>query len=115
MAVQARRRATEANMQTDRKVEKYLGPVVVVVALMMNPIPAIVDASTTNGPRTVKRSERKQKRRMMKKQKRYGGADSPLDWIRENEPISEMIVGRKRGRDAKETLLLEKLAGRQYT
>jgi hypothetical protein len=36
--------------------------------------------------------------------RRYGGAESPFAWIRENEPISAMMVGTKSGREAKETL-----------
>lgn len=46
-------------------------------------------------------------RRMTRKQKTYGGAERPLEVIVENVPISEIMVGRKRGREAKETLLDE--------
>jgi hypothetical protein len=71
--------ATDANISTDRKILKYRGPVVLVVALMMKPMPARVAAR--------------------------GGADSPWDWMRVKVPISAMMVGTNRGREAKETLL----------
>ena len=45
-----------------------------------------------------------------KKQNRYGGADKPFEWISSHSPISSMIVGRKSGREAKETLLFKTLA-----
>lgn len=42
--------------------------------------------------------------RIVKKQSKYGGADSPLDVIVVKWPISEMMVGTKSGSDAKDTL-----------
>jgi len=41
---------------------------------------------------------------MTRKQKRYGGAERPLDRILVKAPMSLMMVGRKTGRDAKVTL-----------
>jgi hypothetical protein len=58
----------------------------------------------TKGPRVLRWSERKALRTMMKKQKREGGAERPLDWMLEKEPISLIIVGRKTGSEAKVTL-----------
>jgi hypothetical protein len=48
---------------------KYRGPVVVVVALMMNPIPARVAARAQNGPRIWNLSESQQKARIVRKQR----------------------------------------------
>lgn len=56
-------------MQTLKKQEKYLDPVLVVVALMMKPIPAMVAGMATNGPRILYRSESQQMAMTMKKQK----------------------------------------------
>ncbi len=44
-------------MSTERKMEKYLGPVVVVVALIMKPMPEISPVNAQNGPRILKRSD----------------------------------------------------------
>ncbi len=44
---------------------------------------------------------------MMKKQRRYGGADSPLDTRVLKAPISDIMVGRKSGREANDTLVLK--------
>ena len=44
---------------------------------------------------------------MTKKVSKYGGALRPWLWIVVKEPISEMMVGTKSGRDAKQTLLFE--------
>jgi hypothetical protein len=41
---------------------------------------------------------------MMRKQKKYGGADSPFDWIVVKAPICDIMVGTKRGKEAKQTL-----------
>lgn len=41
---------------------------------------------------------------MTKKQRTYGGAERPFDSIRVKAPISLMMVGRKSGREANETL-----------
>ena len=57
LATQASSRATEAKMRTERKMEKYRGPVVVVVALMMKPMPEIKPVNAQNGPRILKRSD----------------------------------------------------------
>jgi hypothetical protein len=32
------------------------------------------------------------------------GAERPLDWMGVNAPVSDMMVGTKRGKDAKQTL-----------
>jgi hypothetical protein len=66
---QASNNATEAKISTDRKMLKYRGPVVVVVALMMNPIPARVAARAQNGPRIWNLSDSQQKVRIVKKQR----------------------------------------------
>jgi hypothetical protein len=63
-ATHASSSATDAKISTDKKILKYRGPVVLVVALMMKPIPARVAA-------------RAQNEMTVKKQKMYGGADSP--------------------------------------
>jgi hypothetical protein len=97
--------ATDAKISTDRKILKYRGPVVLVVALMIKPIPARVAARAQNGPRILNLSDSQQNEMTVKKQKMYGGADSPWDWMRVKVPISAMMVGTKRGREAKETLL----------
>ena len=70
----------------------------------MYPIAAIRAAPATNGPRTPTRSEMNALATITIKHNTYGGAERPLDWIALNLPISEMIVGTKRGRDAKQTL-----------
>lgn len=41
-----------------------------------------------------------------KKQRRYGGAERPLDWIEVKAPISWMVVGTNNGKDANDTLQL---------
>lgn len=57
-----------------------------------------------NGPRIFKRSLEKVTASIMKKQKTYGGALRPFDWICVNDPIWLMIVGTKSGSEANETL-----------
>jgi hypothetical protein len=104
-ATHARSRATDAKISTDKKMLKYRGPVVSVVALMMNPMPARVAASAQKGPRILNLSDSQQKAMIVKKQRMYGGAERPWDWMRVKAPISEMMVGTKRGREAKDTLL----------
>jgi hypothetical protein len=79
--------------------------VVSVVALMMNPMPARVAARAQNGPRILNLSDSQQKEMIVKKQRMYGGAERPWDWMRVKAPISEMMVGTKSGREAKDTLL----------
>lgn len=44
---------------------------------------------------------------MTKKQRRYGGADKPLEVKSSNVPRSEVIVGRNKGNDANETFVLK--------
>ena len=66
---QASNKATEANISTDRKMLKYRGPVVVVVALMMNPTPARVAARAQKGPRIWNLSESQQKVMIVRKQR----------------------------------------------
>jgi hypothetical protein len=44
---------------------------------------------------------------IMKKHRRYGGAERPFDCNLVNAPSSEMMAGRKSGRDAKLTLVLK--------
>ena len=89
----------------DKKHEKYRGPVPVVVALIMKPMAAIIAALATKGPRTLKRSDSQHQSMMKKNVHRYGGAERPFDVASSNEPISEMMVGKKSGSDAKQTLL----------
>ena len=48
---------------------------------------AVREAPAQNGPRTPMRSERKVSVMIMKKQRRYGGALRPLDWIVVKVPI----------------------------
>jgi len=103
-ATQGKITETLINIWVARNMPKYLGAVELVVAKMMKPIAAIMAAALRNGPRILNLSESQQKLIMPMKQRRYGGAASPLDWRAVKEPISEIIVGRKRGRDAKETL-----------
>lgn len=57
------------------------------------------------GPRMRSLSDTIETTMITMKQSRYGGAVIPLDWISVKLPISETIVGRKRGREAKLTLL----------
>ena len=75
------------------------------MALMMNPMPARVAARAQKGPRILNLSDSQQKAMIVKKHRIYGGAERPWDWIRVKVPISEMMVGTKRGREAKDTLL----------
>ncbi len=58
----------------------------------------------TKGPRMRSRSERVATMMIRIHVRRYGGADSPFDWMLEKTPISLMIVGTNRGREAKDTL-----------
>jgi len=60
--------------------------------------------NVTNGPRMPTLSVVQAVIRITKKQRRYGGAVRPCDCTVVNSPISEMMVGTKRGREAKPTL-----------
>lgn len=82
----------------------------VVDALITKPTPPSVAASAQNGPRILNLSESQQSVMMVKKQRTYGGAERPWDWILEKAPISEMMVGTNNGSDANETLLYKTLA-----
>ncbi len=57
-ATHARSRATDANTCTEKKIEKYLTPGELLVALIMKPMAAIKADNAQNGPRILKRSER---------------------------------------------------------
>jgi hypothetical protein len=65
----ARSRATDAKISTDKKMLKYRGPVVLVVALMMNPMPARVAARAQKGPRILNLSDSQQNKIIVKKQR----------------------------------------------
>ena len=60
LAVQASNNATQAKIWTEKKTEKYRGPVPVVVAFTMKPMAAIKAENAQNGPRILKRSESQQ-------------------------------------------------------
>lgn len=105
LATHANNKATLAKISTARKMAKYLGPVLLVVARTTKPMNEVNAARAQNGPLILKRSESQQSVRMTKKQSRYGGAESPCDWMDVKVPISEMMVGTKSGKDANETLL----------
>ena len=66
-ATQANSSATDANISTDKKMLKYRGPVVFVVALMTKPTPARVAARAQKGPRILNLSDSQQKMMMVKK------------------------------------------------
>lgn len=95
--------ATDTKMRTARKHPAYLVAMPVVVASMMNPTAAIRDIAAENGPLIPNLSAAQAVRIIMMKQKAYGGADIPFDWMIVNVPISEMMVGRKRGNEANDT------------
>jgi hypothetical protein len=66
---QASKSATEAKISTERKMLKYRGPVVVVVAFIMNPTPARVAARAQKGPRIWNLSDSQQKEIIVRKQR----------------------------------------------
>jgi hypothetical protein len=70
----------------------------------MYPIAATNPAPATKGPRTPTLSEMKAHVTILMKHRTYGGAERPFDWIAVKAPISEMMVGTKRGSEAKQTL-----------
>lgn len=103
-ATQDRIRATDVNMSVARKMPKYRTGTELCVARRRYPIAATNAAPATNGPRTPTRSETKAQVTIQIKHSTYGGAERPFDWIEVKRPISEMIVGTKRGSEAKQTL-----------
>jgi hypothetical protein len=95
---------TDVKIKTARKSPKYRTATPVVVARMMYPTAPITPNRATNGPRIRVRSDTHAVPTISIQHRKYGGALSPLDWIAEKAPISEMMVGTKRGSDAKHTL-----------
>ena len=106
LATQASNSATDAKICTDKKMPKYRTADVEDVAWTMKPIAPVVAASAQKGPLILKRSERKHNVMITKKQRRYGGAERPLDCALPKVPICEMMVGTNSGKDANETLLV---------
>lgn len=76
---QASSNDTEAKISTDKKIEKYLGPAPVVVALMMKPIAPSSAAAQQNGPRIWNLSDSQQNEIMVRNDRTYGGAERPWD------------------------------------
>jgi hypothetical protein len=96
--------ATLTKISTDRNSAKYRGATPLVVPKMIYPIAPTMPKPATNGPRTPTRSEIQATAQITIQQSRKGGAERPLDCEAVKAPISEMMVGTKRGRLAKQTL-----------
>lgn len=95
------------NIKTAKNVPIYLDVTDVVAPKRTKPTAESKAKKAANGPRRRRLSERILAARIRRKHKKYGGASRPFASTGVNEPISETIVGRNRGREAKLTLLLK--------
>lgn len=94
-------------IRTAKKVPVYRDVTEVVAPRRMNPTADSKAKKAAKGPRRRTLSERILITMMRRKHKKYGGARRPFDSTVEKLPISETIVGRNRGKEAKLTLLLK--------
>jgi hypothetical protein len=94
-------------IRTAKNVPTYLDITDVVAPRRINPTAERKAKKAANGPRRRTLSESILTPMMRRKHKKYGGARRPFDSTVVNEPISETIVGRNKGREAKLTLLLK--------
>lgn len=76
-----------------------------VVPSRMKPIAERTANSAAKGPRIRSLSDTIEVTIIKMKQRRYGGAVIPFAWTSVKVPISDTMVGRNNGRDAKLTLL----------
>lgn len=106
-AFQMRTMDVVTNMRTAKNVPIYLDVTDLVVPSRMKPIAESKAKKAANGPRRRTLSERMLIIMIRRKHKKYGGARRPFASTVVKLPISETIVGRKRGREAKLTLLLK--------
>jgi hypothetical protein len=95
------------NIRTAKNVPIYLDVTEVVAPSKMKPTAESKAKKAANGPRRRTLSDRILMAIMRRKHKKYGGARRPFDSTVVNEPISETIVGRNKGKEAKLTLLLK--------
>lgn len=105
MEFQIRTRDVVTKIKTTRNEPRYRGPTPSVVPSRMNPTAAITAKSAQNGPRIRNLSDSTDVAIIRIKHSKYGGAVTPFDWTSLNDPISETIVGKKSGSEAKLTLL----------
>lgn len=94
-------------IRTAKNVPTYLDVTDVVAPRRINPTAERKAKKAANGPRRRTLSESILMPMMRRKHEKYGGARRPFDSTVVNEPISETIVGRNKGREAKLTLLLK--------
>lgn len=106
-AFQVRTIDVVTKIRTAKNVPIYLDVTDVVAPRRIKPTADRKAKKAANGPRRRTRSESILMAMMSRKHKKYGGASRPFDSTVVKEPISETIVGRNKGREAKLTLLLK--------